>query len=104
MRAVGLETVFAYFFCAPWVWGPLWGEEVLLRAFKATLSNGGHGPGVLGHSGLEHFNCMPPSQLCLGVGGQELAWGRGKERWENRRGEEGREQERVRLEIRVYSH
>lgn len=39
----------------------------------------------MGHRGLEHFNHIPPSQLCLGVKGQELAGSRGRER----RGTEG---------------
>lgn len=100
---------FCWLLLAPWVWGPPWGEEVLLRAFKATLSNREHGPGHLGETeALSTWTSSHPPSSAWGREGPGLSVEQGKEKREgeterNRGREEGREQERLDSELSMHS-
>lgn len=94
MQTIDLETIFVDFSWPPgWVGGGARWKQGLMEGFQGHPQQLGTWTWPLGRDrGFEHFNLIPPAQLCLRVEGQDLAWSRGKER--ERREAEKREESR----------
>lgn len=93
----------------PWCGATLWGGS-LVEGFPGHAQQQGTWSQRLRRDrGFECFNLIPSFQLCLGLEEQrrsDQAWTRGKsgkERQRTKGAEEGREQERLKLELRMSS-